>query len=268
MQFSVPLSTPGSVQISQVTETLTDTTPFCEDVSVPASATALQLYFAYVSGASLETVNARVIGLQSGTGYTDGYAAVPNPGLVVPVNTAIDTSFEVCWEVTTEPPATPVTVTFTIAALLSMVGAGPATVNVTCNCEGGGGGMLAYGLYTSDGSLSGTQLEWTAVSEVGAVMLQGDGVTFDFPAGSVVLADLSAALDLAPGTNTGISDTATEVMVTGATTDASNLADLLVPMSASWAFAQSVTPSTQFEMNPPPDATTSITLRLAAFAAP
>jgi hypothetical protein len=187
VQFSVPLSTPGSVQLTQVEETITYPTEYCQDVAPPTSATALQLYVGLVSGSG--EISAQVKGDQTGANYSDGFTVVPNGGLTVPINTGVDSTYTVCWE---ESVGNSATLVLTVGALLSMVGAGPANVTVTCNCESGGGGaMLAYGIYTA---LDPSAATWTKVVEVGATMLQGDDLTFDLPTGSLALVECAASV--------------------------------------------------------------------------
>lgn len=136
MQFTVPLSTPGSVQVSQITETIGAGATFCQVVSIPNSATALQLYAGLVSGSSVQ-LTAQVIGEQSATNYSDGFETVPNAGLTVPINTGIDSTFQICWR----NPGISGRWVLTVAALLSAVGAG-TSVTVNC-CETPGGGAVS-----------------------------------------------------------------------------------------------------------------------------
>jgi hypothetical protein len=204
MQFSVPLSTPGSVQIAQTEQFFAVDGTYIEDVTPPPSATALQLYAALVSGSA--TLDVQVKGLQSGTIYTAGFVNIGAGGLVVPINTAIDQSFQITWNVFAT--ITPSTWIFTVAALLSMVGSG-TSVNVICNCmSGGGGGLLAAGFYTA---LDPSVPTWAAQFEVGATMLQGDGVTFDLPPDSICLITAQAS----PGSGSPVTPFAYGVEVAG-----------------------------------------------------
>jgi hypothetical protein len=188
MQFSVPLSTPNSVPINQVTEAIGNLATFVEDVTVPPSATAFQLYAGEVSGGSL-ALQAEVIGLQSEVNYSDGFENVPNGGLTVAINPAIDSGYQITWH----NPGLAGTWILTVAARLSTVGSGPANITVTCDCSGGGGGgMLAAGFYQS---LDPSGPTWTAEFEVGATLLQGDNLTFDLPANCIAIVTADATVE-------------------------------------------------------------------------
>jgi len=263
MQFTVPLSQAGSIQIFQAEETLIFPATASDDITVPVTATALQFYASLISGTG--TIAVQVVGDQSGSNYTNGFENIGGTGLVVPINTAVDQSFTVTWETFFGGNGTWLK---TIAADLSTVGNGPAKVTVTCNCTTGGG-MLAYGIYqcTNDGTTG--AMTWSVVVEKGATMLQADTMTFDFPTGSVVLATLDAGVELPPGATYSFVDTAVGNMA--ATADnAAGAANVGIPLSASYDFDQSVDASTQFNATATggPAFNNAAILVLSAFTSP
>ncbi len=91
---------------------------------------------------------------------------------------------------------------------------------------------------------SGT-MTWTAISEVGAVMLQSDAMTFDFPANSVVVASLNAGPELPAGASYGVADTATGNMAAIAD-NTSGVLTVGIPIAANYDFDSALDASTEF----------------------
>lgn len=242
MQFTAPyFQTTPSVLLLQESEAIPgggSVGPV--NVPLPDLTTSVQLIAAQTAGPAV-FLRVTVVGADSGLVYENDVQLPVGPtGLTFQVSGVVDSALLITWRNASVSSAT-----FTLSVVAN-TGTESSNVMCTCTCSGGGSsGLLAYGVYTNTNAGSTGTMGWTAVEELGAVMLQPDTQTFDFPANSIVVATLNAGVTCPPSTSWEFQDTAIGNM-TGVFANGANPDFIGGTAEASYAFDSTLNASTQF----------------------